>query len=234
MSGLGKGGKGLGKGGAKRHRKVLRDNIQVIAICGGKNWSRDHIQTTPLFCKLLTFESSPAITVRLEYVIKVKWNWQSILKFSYLSGHYQARHPPTCSPWRCEAYFRLVLILNLMNVSWKNISNPLSLSFCLRSRFLFNLVIVFFPQVSFMKRLVEYWRCSLRTSSETQLHTLSTLDERLWPPWTWSMLWSDRDGRCTDSGVKSEDSQHGDHNWCFLTPPLIENYHQDLCCCCCS
>jgi len=25
----GKGGKGLGKGGAKRHRKVLRDNIQV-------------------------------------------------------------------------------------------------------------------------------------------------------------------------------------------------------------
>ena len=30
MSGRGKGGKGLGKGGAKRHRKVLRDNIQVI------------------------------------------------------------------------------------------------------------------------------------------------------------------------------------------------------------
>ncbi|OCT58979.1 hypothetical protein XELAEV_18001468mg [Xenopus laevis] len=30
MSGRGKGGKGLGKGGAKRHRKVLRDNIQAI------------------------------------------------------------------------------------------------------------------------------------------------------------------------------------------------------------
>ncbi|KAM4024126.1 histone H2B 1.1-like [Anomaloglossus baeobatrachus] len=29
-SGRGKGGKGLGKGGAKRHRKVLRDNIQGI------------------------------------------------------------------------------------------------------------------------------------------------------------------------------------------------------------
>ena len=28
MTGRGKGGKGLGKGGAKRHRKVLRDNIQ--------------------------------------------------------------------------------------------------------------------------------------------------------------------------------------------------------------
>lgn len=30
MSGRGKGGKGLGKGGAKRHRKVLRDNIQGV------------------------------------------------------------------------------------------------------------------------------------------------------------------------------------------------------------
>ena len=30
MTGRGKGGKGLGKGGAKRHRKVLRDNIQDI------------------------------------------------------------------------------------------------------------------------------------------------------------------------------------------------------------
>uniref|UniRef100_UPI00358E1BF8 histone H4-like n=1 Tax=Myxine glutinosa TaxID=7769 RepID=UPI00358E1BF8 len=36
MSGRGEGGKGLGKGGAKRHRQVLRDNIQGItklAIC---------------------------------------------------------------------------------------------------------------------------------------------------------------------------------------------------------
>ncbi|MBN3288710.1 H4 protein, partial [Polyodon spathula] len=30
MSGRGKGGKGLGKGGAKRHREALRDNIQGI------------------------------------------------------------------------------------------------------------------------------------------------------------------------------------------------------------
>ena len=30
MSGRGKGGKGLGKGGAIRHRRVLRDNIQGI------------------------------------------------------------------------------------------------------------------------------------------------------------------------------------------------------------
>ena len=32
MTGRGKGGKGLGKGGAKRHRKVLRDNIQVNSL----------------------------------------------------------------------------------------------------------------------------------------------------------------------------------------------------------
>ena len=32
MSGRGKGGKGLGKGGAKRHRKILRDNIQVSNV----------------------------------------------------------------------------------------------------------------------------------------------------------------------------------------------------------
>jgi hypothetical protein len=33
MSGCGKGGKGLGKGGAKRHRKILRDNIQGQCMC---------------------------------------------------------------------------------------------------------------------------------------------------------------------------------------------------------
>ncbi|CAC5422522.1 H3 [Mytilus coruscus] len=46
MSGRGKGGKGLGKGGAKRHRKVLRDNIQntlaaeVLELAG--NAARDN------------------------------------------------------------------------------------------------------------------------------------------------------------------------------------------------
>ena len=30
MTGKGKGGKGLGKGGAKRHRKVIKDSIQGI------------------------------------------------------------------------------------------------------------------------------------------------------------------------------------------------------------
>ena len=46
MTGRGKGGKGFGKGGAKRHRNILRDNIQgitklairvVLACRGGVN-----------------------------------------------------------------------------------------------------------------------------------------------------------------------------------------------------
>ncbi|KAI5421184.1 hypothetical protein KIW84_044866 [Lathyrus oleraceus] len=40
MSGRGKGGKGLGKGGAKRHRKVLRDNIQGKGL--GKGGAKRH------------------------------------------------------------------------------------------------------------------------------------------------------------------------------------------------
>ena len=48
MSGRGKGGKGLGKGGAKRHRKVLRDNIQ-----GTYNYNRSisFIQITTIFMR---------------------------------------------------------------------------------------------------------------------------------------------------------------------------------------
>ena len=38
MSGRGKGGKGLRKGGAKRHRKVLRDNIQGIHSTLSSSW----------------------------------------------------------------------------------------------------------------------------------------------------------------------------------------------------
>ena len=39
MSGRGKGGKGLGKGGAKRHRKILRDNIQGITKAAIRRFS---------------------------------------------------------------------------------------------------------------------------------------------------------------------------------------------------
>ena len=40
MTGRGKGGKGLGKGGAKRHRKVLRDNIQVSSHARNRDLHR--------------------------------------------------------------------------------------------------------------------------------------------------------------------------------------------------
>ena len=63
MSGRGKGGKGLGKGGAKRHRKVLRDNIQGespqllgVGLLSNKElvcWSLlcCAVQTSPVACR---------------------------------------------------------------------------------------------------------------------------------------------------------------------------------------
>ena len=57
MSGRGKGGKGLGKGGAKRHRKVLRDNIQGAPcvrcwLAGALLFAPGHVAPAP--CLLLT------------------------------------------------------------------------------------------------------------------------------------------------------------------------------------
>ena len=40
MTEHGKGGKGLGKGGAKRHRKVLHDNIQGITKPASRRLAR--------------------------------------------------------------------------------------------------------------------------------------------------------------------------------------------------
>ncbi len=52
MSGRGKGGKGLGKGGAKRHRKVLRDNIQGITKPAIRRLARrgSFLFYSPFFC----------------------------------------------------------------------------------------------------------------------------------------------------------------------------------------
>lgn len=47
MSGRGKGGKGLGKGGAKRHRKVLRDNIQGITVRCARLWGAPPMPSAP-------------------------------------------------------------------------------------------------------------------------------------------------------------------------------------------
>ena len=68
MTGLGKGGKGLGMGGFKRHRKVLHDNIQGItkpairrlARCGG----------IKLISDLIYEETRDILKVFLENVIR--------------------------------------------------------------------------------------------------------------------------------------------------------------------
>ena len=59
MSGRGKGGKGLGKGGAKRHRKVLRDNIQGIT----------KVNRFIFIEFILSFDFSPPSAVSLAVVV---------------------------------------------------------------------------------------------------------------------------------------------------------------------
>uniref|UniRef100_UPI00398E3FF1 histone H4-like n=1 Tax=Pristiophorus japonicus TaxID=55135 RepID=UPI00398E3FF1 len=67
MTGRGKRSKGLGKAGAKQHRKVLRDNIQCItkpairrlARCGGVKW----------ILGLISVETRGMLKVFLENVI---------------------------------------------------------------------------------------------------------------------------------------------------------------------
>ena len=65
MSGRGKGGKGLGKGGAKRHRKVLRDNIQGITVSGaerrGRAWPCPHCTAPPAPLRPCAPAHSPAL-----------------------------------------------------------------------------------------------------------------------------------------------------------------------------
>ena len=57
MTGRGKGGKGLGKGGAKRHRKVLRDNIQGITKPAIRRNARRVVESSVFLCIIdLSFE----------------------------------------------------------------------------------------------------------------------------------------------------------------------------------
>ena len=122
MSGRGKGGKGLGKGGAKRHRKVLRDNIQVrsatlpimscccastklmhcsvltalVPLCHlftGVLWRDAVVMHAPCCC---LHACQPRLTAEL----------LTMPLPASLTGHHQARHPASCPPWRCQAYQR--------------------------------------------------------------------------------------------------------------------------------
>ena len=64
MSGRGKGGKDLGKGGAKRHRKILRDNIQGIT----KSAIRDD-----LLDEVVWSESADSSTKRPKLFSRTTW-----------------------------------------------------------------------------------------------------------------------------------------------------------------
>ncbi|KAM3762819.1 hypothetical protein ACB098_01G374700 [Castanea mollissima] len=67
MSGRGKGGKGLGKGGAKRRRKVLRDNIQGITKPAIRRLARRGVKR---ISGLIYEETRGVLKIFLENVIR--------------------------------------------------------------------------------------------------------------------------------------------------------------------
>ncbi|XP_078069731.1 histone H4-like [Mustelus asterias] len=68
MSGTGKGGKGLGKGGAKQHRKVLHDNIQGITKVAIRRLA--HRGGVKRILGLISEETHGVLKVFLENVIR--------------------------------------------------------------------------------------------------------------------------------------------------------------------
>ena len=97
MSGRGKGGKGLGKGGAKRHRKVLRDNIQGITKASRKNAENFGIG---LISRFSACHPSSGSSRRRQAHLRTHlrgnaWRAQGWLKMNFLSNSTSCR----CS-WR--------------------------------------------------------------------------------------------------------------------------------------
>ena len=88
MSGRGKGGKGLGKGGAKRHRKVLRDQIHGITKVS-------FVFTLPLFERQITFVNHNSL----------------VFVFPSTAGN-----PPLGPPWWRQTHFRHDLRGNSLRV----------------------------------------------------------------------------------------------------------------------
>ncbi len=68
----GKGGKGLGKGGAKRHRKILRDNIQGITKPAIRRLARrggvKRISASTFSLPFLLFLPSPFLSLSFSYI----------------------------------------------------------------------------------------------------------------------------------------------------------------------
>ena len=90
MSGRGKGGKGLGKGGAKRHRKVLRDNIQGITKPAIRRLARrGGVKRISGYVSLATslFLESPSLASLSE--------WHSFFLFSFVFSSYSLIYEET-------------------------------------------------------------------------------------------------------------------------------------------
>uniref|UniRef100_A0A673II60 Histone H4 n=1 Tax=Sinocyclocheilus rhinocerous TaxID=307959 RepID=A0A673II60_9TELE len=88
MSGRGKGGKGLGKGGAKRHRKVLRDNIQGITKPAIRRLARRG--GVKRISGLIYEETRGVLKVFLENVIRDAVTYTEQRQESH---HHAQRHP---------------------------------------------------------------------------------------------------------------------------------------------
>ena len=100
MSGRGKGGKGLGKGGAKRHRKVLRDNIQgeawpclLCLCCLGQCWPS---KLGPGWLSAVVVCHNTGCLL-----------YTTAAQGSLLTCHCNAHHLQRCSPLTCPAHLPL-------------------------------------------------------------------------------------------------------------------------------
>lgn len=90
MTGRGKGGKGLGKGGAKRHRKVLRDNIQGITKPAIRRLAR---RGGVKRISGLIYEETRGV---LKVLIFISLNLNDILCCLLHLGFFGKRHPRCC------------------------------------------------------------------------------------------------------------------------------------------
>ena len=93
MSGRGKGGKGLGKGGAKRHRKVLRDNIQGITKPAIRRLARRggvkrisgliYEETRGVLKVFLENVIRDAVTYTVRFISRSLWPFPTVLLFLF-------------------------------------------------------------------------------------------------------------------------------------------------------
>jgi histone H4 len=90
MSGRGKGGKGLGKGGAKRHRKILRDNIQGITKPAIRRLARRG--GVKRISGLIYEETRGVLKIFLENVRAIAACLLLSTRLSLRSGHSRLRH----------------------------------------------------------------------------------------------------------------------------------------------